>query len=460
MKQYAIKGFNEIILSDTTYQSITKPENRLLWIDKCNWVVTAIIKKSYAVSKSYSEYVNIHSKTMKLVLGDKYYKKILDCLEALNIIDINAVHSASRFSKSYKLTSYSLNLGFANQPILSTRFSVTLDRFYKKEFDKIYSNPLFRKLLDNTAKLFIVNEKLHYYYRVSPRPKKNETTEEYIQRGLDAYKRDRMDRYDDYFESLLELNNTTNPLDVFKSSISYKPKIGKQGRVYHLVASIPRYVRECLRTKEGRLIYEIDMASAQPSILILEWISWLKKNGISNDERIEANVCATIVFQGEFYSYVVENSKFLSKLEYKEMKQAILTSLNAKHYPSDLNKELDVLFPNFMRWLKRKKQKEGHQSISFLGQSSEAKIFVDTYKKIPNELFCLLIHDSILVEEKDVELVKKLLIERVLELYGSLFKSTPNLERLFKVSSVSVTDKDLPSNTWAQKDFEDILTTE
>ena len=39
-----------------------------------------------------------------------------------------------------------------------------------------------------------------------------------------------------------------------------------------MVASIPRLIRNCLRSKKNELLYEVDMASAQPSILILEYL--------------------------------------------------------------------------------------------------------------------------------------------------------------------------------------------
>ena len=41
---------------------------------------------------------------------------------------------------------------------------------------------------------------------------------------------------------------------------------------------MPRQVRKCLRTKKNELIWEVDMSSAQPSIIFLEWLKWTKKN--------------------------------------------------------------------------------------------------------------------------------------------------------------------------------------
>ena len=56
------------------------------------------------------------------------------------------------------------------------------------------------------------------------------------------------------------------------SSINYTPTIAKSGRIYHVIASMPKLIRESIRTKSNELIWEVDMSSAQPSIIFLEWL--------------------------------------------------------------------------------------------------------------------------------------------------------------------------------------------
>ena len=94
-------------------------------------------------------------------------------------------------------------------------------------------------------------------------------------------------------------------------------------------------------------------------------------------------------------------------MEYQKLKVSILSVLNAENKPTEPNKELTRLFPNVMRRVNTIKKELGYKRMSFIRQSTEAKIFVEVYKEIPNEKFALLIHDCILVTKEDVEPVKK-----------------------------------------------------
>jgi hypothetical protein len=89
-------------------------------------------------------------------------------------------------------------------------------------------------------------------------------------------------------------------------------------------------------------------------------------------------------------------------------------------------------------WVNAIKKKSGYKEVSFLGQSAEADIFVEVYKKIPDDKFALIIHDCILTTKKDVLLVKKLLEDRVRKLFSGVILEHHNLDKLFKTSLVSI----------------------
>ena len=110
------------------------------------------------------------------------------------------------------------------------------------------------------------------------------------------------------------------------------------------------------------------------------------------------------------------------------------------------NKELSRLFPNVMDWINTIKKVDGYKKVSFIGQSQEANIFVEVYKKIPEEKFALLIHDCILVKKEDVLFVKQLLENRLRELYKDVILPQHNLNKLFKESLVSISDESLDNN--------------
>ena len=114
--------------------------------------------------------------------------------------------------------------------------------------------------------------------------------------------------------------------------------------------------------------------------------------------------------------------------------------------PTKNNKELSRLFPNVMDWINTIKKVDGYKKVSFIGQSQEANIFVEVYKKIPEEKFALLIHDCILVKKEDVLFVKQLLEDRLRKLYKDVILPQHNLNKLFKESLVSISDESLDNN--------------
>ena len=122
----------------------------------------------------------------------------------------------------------------------------------------------------------------------------------------------------------------------------------------------------------------------------------------------------------------------LKRVFYQQLMQKI-----SQHNP---NEELSRLFPNVMMWVNAIKKKSGYKEVSFLGQSAEADIFVEVYKKIPDDKFALIIHDCILTTEKDILLVKNLLEDRVRKLFSDVILEHHNLDKLFKTSLVSIPD--------------------
>jgi len=183
------------------------------------------------------------------------------------------------------------------------------------------------------------------------------------------------------------------------------------------------------------------MASAQPSILILEWLKYLNlKNQLTEKEKDEGALCLKLVLEGKVFEHIKDNSSYLANMDYTKKKN-ILTSLNSKINSSELSKEIKMIFPSFISWINTIKTSKGHEAVSHLGQSSEANIFVEVYKGLPDDIFSLIIHDCILTTKDNTPMVKTLLMNRVKELYKGVVKEETNLDNLFKIDKVS---KDMP----------------
>ena len=90
-----------------------------------------------------------------------------------------------------------------------------------------------------------------------------------------------------------------------------------------------------------------------------------------------------------------------------------------------------------MKWVIDIKEKEGHKRVSNIGQSAEANIFVEVYKRLPDDIFSLIIHDCILTTKENTKLVRRLLVERLRELYGDIIPPNQSLDKVFKIEKVS-----------------------
>lgn len=439
MNQYTIEGFADILVTSTQYQKLKTREQKLLLLDRCNWFISAIVRDNIKTDKTYCTYVNLNSQILKRYLGDRAYKDIEQCLKGLGVIIINDKYSSSNFSKSFKLSPKAIRLGVKETLVYSKKFNTKLKTFSTLNYSEIESQPVLKKLLNNTAKLLVVEEPLYYVERILPSSiyVETENGQTDISEPVNQFK---VDRYNAFYNSFYALNEITDPKVLFDSSINYNPTIAKSGRIYHVIASMPKLIRESIRTKSNELIWEVDMSSAQPSIIFLEWLKHAQKNNNKYTDN-EYDLCLKLLLNGGIYAYIQDNSEFFKGLSYEKLKKSILSAINAENKPTQSNEELSRLFPNVMMWVNAIKKKSGYKEVSFLGQSAEADIFVEVYKKIPDDKFALIIHDCILTTEKDVLLVKKLLEDRVRKLFNEVILEHHNLEKLFKTSVVSIPDE-------------------
>ena len=122
----------------------------------------------------------------------------------------------------------------------------------------------------------------------------------------------------------------------------------------------------------------------------------------------------------------------------------MLKALYEPNTNSQRNQALNKLFPSFMRWINKLKLRD-YRIASYIGQSLEAKIFVEVYKNLPDNIFALVIHDSIMCLEDQTLNIKQRLIDRTIEIFP-LLKEVTDLNNLFKISLVSIDDNDLMEN--------------
>ena len=120
----------------------------------------------------------------------------------------------------------------------------------------------------------------------------------------------KVDRYDAFYNSFYALNEITDPKYYSIPPLIIHPTIAKSGRIYHVIASMPKLIRESIRTKSNELIWEVDMSSAQPSIIFLEWLKYAQKNNSKHIDK-EYQLCLKLLLSGGIYAYIQENSGIL-----------------------------------------------------------------------------------------------------------------------------------------------------
>ena len=440
-----IVGLSESVKDSEYYQSKKRSSDKAILLDKCNWFVSRIIalilSEKIDDKSSKHKWRNIPSITLKRYLGTSHYKGILGLLIKLDYIEVNGSYSTTRFPKSFRLTQKAFSKGMTHVTVESNSFKKTLETQAKRRAEAINSNPLFKKLYDSLLRIKSFEEP---FTSMMPdwRSGKSKIIEgdgELIDNTEVSHLR--LERYSLYHSNLQMLVDIDNLVDLNSLQVCYSPKIVDSGRVYYPMVNIPRLVRQYLITKDDRPLYEVDMTSAQPSILFLEYLN-SKVNYQAEEPQFisgETKLILGLLLAGGIYHYIQTNSSFFGKMKYDALKQAVLTTLNDESKPKNPNNiELKRLFPGFMSWVNNIKKKYGYKKVSFIGQSTEAKIFVHVYRSIPSNFLSLLIHDCVITTEEGVKPIKSLLIKRVKELYPLILGADLDLDKLFKTKRITI----------------------
>jgi hypothetical protein len=453
MELYSLKDLDNKLLSTRLLKNEKGQERLHKSLDRHHYIVHLIISKLISrKDDGFSKFVNLKGKMLQDYLG-RNYKEVIDNLIKIEAIEVNPKYQANKFSKSYRIhPNWSNPIVPVKVALKSKFFKKKLEEKQKNEADEILNDALLAKILKHTQNLFLIDEAMSF---LPPRDSKSELKEWIPNTGIKMNfveyfnNPQRVFRYEEFRKNLLLLNSNLTIEQLVALSIYYKPVKAPSGRIYHFVSSIPRKIRKGLRTKDLSLIYEVDMASAQPTILMLEWLKWLHKND-NLDSNIEAKMCKELILKGGIYDYVKDNSSYFESLEYGDLKTKILTTLNDKDYTSEAREELIRLFPEFMKFIRKMKQEYGHKEVSKIGQTTEAKIFIKTYEELDETIFALPIHDCILTTKEHLSFVKDQLVQKTKEIYKEIIPESENLDKVFKTSLVSINNEKLSTKNWVK----------
>jgi len=443
MQLLSVHGFSRELAQSEYFKSVSRKASKDLLLDKCHWLITEIARRGFGQDKRNTFYVNLDSSTLKDFLG-RQYKDIVDLLVELHVVQVNDSYKVNQFSKSYRLHPRAVKKGLVPTNVLSKRFETKILEQRQAEYHDVMTHELYRRLLTHTANLKLLASPQEIFIDVlqdAQAGAKPAAEPGQVEVDADAFI-NRMDRYHHYAEALQALNHTTQTKDLALSSIFYPPRRSEVGRIYHLGASIPRIIRQHMVTSNDEPLWEVDMASAQLSLLFLEYFEYLRGRTTVQEyarEKKIANYMFRTLLDASIYASIQGDSEF-SKMPYDKFKKTVLMTINDEYKPTPMTERLELGYPYFMKWLKELKAEHGHQYVSRLAFKAESSIFIGVFESLPAERFAIPIHDCILTTRQNAKDIQSRLIQAAIKRYPSILQSVEDAAKMFRIKRVTITN--------------------
>lgn len=338
-------------------------------------------------------YVNKHREYFRNIVGDNSYTELLDKLHKLGVLEINDKYSINRFTKSYK-PMFSCTGAFttinAKHYLTSKELSNWRGRVEKMK-EKYSVAEWHLKNLKSTVEIDLCLLKLLYNYEFGIELKANNHDEMLFE----------LESLEIEFESKKEEmlhSKTVEVMDLINTDI----KIGeKSKRHYHALSNAPKLLRACLKSKNPKKPYlmEIDIKNSQPTILL----GLCKVNKLDVEEEISA-----FIQLGKFYEVIGSNVWGFSKDDIttdsktrNDVKRLCFKYIMfATSFGTDPFNKLKKVYPKFAKAIETLAKKDKDITLAALLQQKESEIMLPITKKFSG----IGIHDSIMVATvKDTE---------------------------------------------------------
>lgn len=216
-----------------------------------------------------------------------------------------------------------------------------------------------------------------------------------------------------YDKALYFLENTKQDTDSYnKNKYSVETIKDKQifyhfdsyGRVHTNFTILKSFIRKNCLLINGEETSEIDISNSQPLFLT----KIIKEEGIFVDKH-EFGIFCRLVYNGEFYQFLMDKFKIKEKKECKELIYKTLFGRNKTK-----NNPFADLFPSIYKFIIDYKSEYGdYRLLSHKLQNEESEFIFNKVIKNLNiinpEISVITIHDSIIVQKRHENLVENLL---------------------------------------------------
>lgn len=171
------------------------------------------------------------------------------------------------------------------------------------------------------------------------------------------------------------------------------------GRMHSNFTILKSFIRKNCLLIDNEETCEIDIPNSQPLFLskLIKDIEtkWVKKE--------EFDLFSTLVKNGNFYQYLIDNLKLKSKSEAKELTYKVLFGKN--HSNSKFDKSFAQLFPTIHYFIRLyKKEHNDYKVLSHTLQKMESELVfkdvINTLMIINPDIKIVTVHDSIIVQKR------------------------------------------------------------
>lgn len=177
------------------------------------------------------------------------------------------------------------------------------------------------------------------------------------------------------------------------------------GRMHSNFTILKSFIRKNCLLIDGEETAEIDIPNSQP-LFLSKLITDIESKWVDKEEFL---LFSTLVKNGNFYQFLIDNLKLKDKNDAKELTYKVLFGKNHNNSKSD--KKFVELFPTIHHFIKLYKKEHGdYKILSHTLQKMESElIFKGVIKKvmlIDPDIKFVTVHDSIIVQKKHKQLTQ------------------------------------------------------
>jgi hypothetical protein len=317
-----------------------------------------------------------------LILKEKYgclYNYYMDYLVSRDILKLVKKHQKGKNARIYKLNDGIINgkiTRYKNEDyILLKKYKNTISLIESQDIDSNTINAdVKRKLVDDLFHVEIQFDKAICFL--------DSTLQE-----VDIYNRNK------YSVECI------NDRHIFYHFDNY-------GRMHTNFTILKSFIRKNCLLINGEETSEIDIKNSQPLFLC----KLIESNPTSIVNKEEFELFKFLTFNGKFYQYLMNNSKFRDRKLVKEMIYKVFFGKNFKNKSDDLFKSL---FPTIYEFITSYKKENGdYRILSHKLQNLESNLIFNKIVKeimyVHPEINLVTVHDSIICNTRYREVVEKI----------------------------------------------------